>query len=77
AAEAGVNRFAYFGPNDSRTRPWCADRVGALFTRAQIDEVPSDVGPQPPSLYGGGYGCRHAWVPVPEEQAGDFPRWRR
>jgi hypothetical protein len=55
--------FAYMGPVDSVTRPFCLQHVGKVYTRAQIDELDNgqlgDV-----FLTGGGYGCRHQFVEV-------------
>ncbi len=64
ASEAGFAYFEFSGPRDTLTRPWCADRVGYRFTVPQMDREPSDVGPQPPSVWAGGYRCRHRWVPL-------------
>jgi hypothetical protein len=74
--DAGAELFLFDGPMDTLTRPWCADRVGKLFTRAEVDEVANDTGPNPPSAYGGGFNCRHRWVPVPRSEWRRFPRWQ-
>lgn len=55
--------FLYAGPADSRTREFCADRVGKVFSRAEIDEM--DNGQLPDVMIsGGGYNCRHTWKRV-------------
>jgi hypothetical protein len=55
--------FAYMGPVDSVTRPFCLQHVGKVYTRAQIDDLDNgqlgDV-----FLTGGGYQCRHVWQQV-------------
>jgi hypothetical protein len=55
--------FAYIGPNDDKTREFCEERVGKVYTRAEIDDMDNgqldDV-----FLTGGGYNCRHVWSAV-------------
>ncbi len=54
------DRFVYLGPNDAKTRPFCAGLVGEVRTREQISELSN--GQIPNSLLtGGGYNCRHVW----------------
>lgn len=65
AEDAGVDVFLYEGPVDSLTRDWCARRVGKLFRRDELDREENETGPQPPSVFGGGYNCRHRWTAVP------------
>lgn len=74
--EAGRQWFMYDGPLDDLTRPWCLPRVGRLFRVAELDEDENDTGPQPPSVYGGGWNCRHRWIPIDDDEARDWPRWR-
>lgn len=64
STEAGVEWFLYDGPKDKLTRPYCDARVGKRFTLAMLDATPNDVGPNPPSLYCGGYNCRHRLTPL-------------
>jgi len=53
--------FVYLGPLDQVTREWCEERVGKVFSRAEIDEM--DNGQLPtPMLTSGGYNCRHAFT---------------
>jgi hypothetical protein len=55
--------FKYVGPRDRKTRPFCAERVGRIYTRAAIDEM--DNGQlKPVATFGGGYNCRHSWAPL-------------
>lgn len=64
ATGADDEAFLYSGPIDGLTRPFCLDRVGRVFSRARIDEM--DNGQLDNTLItGGGYNCRHTWVPVP------------
>src|SRR5574343_79348 len=78
AAGAGFEFFLYDGPVDQLTRAWCRQRVGRVFTREEMDDTPNDTGPNPPSVYGGGYNCRHRWVPVSSEDVrrGRYRRFR-
>lgn len=55
--------FLYVGPVDARTRDWCLDRVGQVYTRAAIERL--DNGQLPNAfLTGGGYNCRHTFLAV-------------
>jgi hypothetical protein len=55
--------FLYTGPDDEKTRDFCAERVNKVFTRAEIDAMDngqlSNV-----FLTGGGYNCRHRFMEV-------------
>jgi hypothetical protein len=55
--------YAYMGPADEKTRDFCLEHVGKVYTREQIDELDNgqlnDV-----FLTGGGYNCRHQWMEV-------------
>jgi hypothetical protein len=75
AVESGYEWFLFDGPLDGLTRPWCDERVGFLFHVSEMDEVPNDTGPQPPSRYGGGWRCRHRWVAVHASRIRDYPRF--
>lgn len=50
--------FYYAGPLDTKTRKFCRDRVGKVFTRAQLESADNGQLPNP-LLTGGGYNCRH------------------
>lgn len=55
--------FLYQGPDDEKTRDFCQERVGKVFTRAEIDQM--DNGQLDNAfLTGGGYNCRHQWMEV-------------
>lgn len=55
--------FAFLGPADKKTRPFCHARVGKVFTRDQIHDMDNG---QLPNVFltGGGYNCRHQWIAV-------------
>lgn len=55
--------FLYAGPLDKKTREFCVERVGKVFSRAEIEEM--DNGQIGDVLTtGGGYNCRHTWKRV-------------
>ena len=74
-SEAGAEWWLFDGPQDSLTRPWCARHLGYRFTGPQIAALRNDTGPQPPSLYAGGYNCRHRWVALFGDEINQFPAW--
>jgi len=59
--------FLYAGPIDDKTRPWCLERVGKVFLRAEIEAMDNGQLPNP-MVTGGGYNCRHSFMAV-ESQA--------
>ncbi len=61
--EGGLDKFEYFGPKDKRNSPFCAARVGKIFSKAEVDAMKNPAG-LPVKLYGGHFGCRHTFVPV-------------
>ena len=68
AKDAGYNRFLYAGPIDDKIRPFCLDRVYKIYTRDEIDSMNNG---QIDEVFisGGGYNCRHKWIPVPDDFA--------
>jgi len=66
-------KFTYDGPDDVLTRPWCHRMLalaasGKVWTRAQIASLVSDKDrgtsqPRNVLLTGGGWGCRHQFLP--------------
>ena len=50
--------FVYVGPVDTRMREFCADLVGKVRTRADIDKMDNGQLPNV-MLTGGGHNCRH------------------
>jgi hypothetical protein len=59
--------FMYSGPVDTKTRDWCMEHVGKIYTREAIDGLSNG---QLPNVFltGGGWNCRHVWMAV-ESQA--------
>lgn len=64
AASAGLALFWYTGPEDSLTRPFCGVAVGLVFDSDQIAALDNAQGAGAPLVAGGGYNCRHTFVPV-------------
>lgn len=62
AEKAQIKHFKYIGVNDSLTRPWCLDHLNDIKTKKQWEQLTNNVGPNPPSRYGGGYNCRHRLI---------------
>jgi hypothetical protein len=59
--------FLYTGPVDGRTREWCLQRVGKVYTRREIEQM--DNGQLPNALVtGGGYNCRHSFLAVASDE---------
>lgn len=56
-------KVLYVGPQDSRNRPFCAARVGKIFTMEEALAWDNGQG-LPAVIYCGGYGCRHFLQPV-------------
>ena len=73
---AGVEYFLYDGPKDGRNRPFCAKLVGKRLTKKQLRNLRNDVGPQPPSIWAGGYGCRHRLVALDTDELSQYPAYR-
>jgi hypothetical protein len=75
--EAGVEWFAYIGPDDPSTREWCRHWVGrrgtlAMF-EASADQWKHGSQPGPVEVYRGGYNCRHDLVPLFAEDLANCP----
>ena len=62
----GIQDFIYRGPLDIKTRPFCRKLVGKSFTRKQIDAMNNGTRLQPVSKFGGGWNCRHFFIPSPQ-----------
>lgn len=65
--KGGVITARYSGVLDSITRAFCARNVGKVETWDYWDSIQNDVSPNPPSIYGGGFNCRHQIFPYSEE----------
>lgn len=66
--EGDLLMWAYVGPTlDGITRPFCGELRGRYFTRDQVGRLDNhQPGTGHPSISGGGYNCRHAWIQLPE-----------
>jgi hypothetical protein len=71
ADESGVPiGFAYGGPDDGLTRPFCAVCVGHWFSPELVRGLDNGQNGLPhPLESGGGYNCRHQWLAVPQAVA--------
>lgn len=69
--QQGVKRYRYAGGIIDKTRPFCAELDGGVFTEEEIrdiwDSTWSGQAPGDPFVVRGGYNCRHFWVPVEDE----------
>lgn len=77
AKEAGVEWFAYLGPDDGKTREWCDHWVGMRGKISDFQKTANQWGrakqPGPVEFWRGGYNCRHRLEPVFGKFAEDFP----
>lgn len=68
AEENDIEEYAYVGPDDDVIRDWCSHWVGLRGTPEEFEETAEDWGrdkqPGPVMVYGGGYNCRHRFVPI-------------
>jgi hypothetical protein len=70
AEDLGIDSFRYTGPNDNKTRVFCKGllkRRPAIYTRSEILALDNGQG-LPVSTHGGGFNCRHTWVPVASKE---------
>jgi hypothetical protein len=71
AQESGLDLvYLYVGPDDAKTRPFCAALVGKAVTEAKLATLDNGMD-LPAADYCGGYGCRHSWAPMPLQDALD------
>lgn len=63
AGDDPETRFAFIGPVDRKTRDFCKQHVGKVYTRAEIDALDNG---QIDNVFltGGGYNCRHVWTEI-------------
>ena len=62
--------YAYAGPRDGITRPFCSAVVSRWWSRELASRLDNGVAGLPhPIESGGGYNCRHRWLIVPEAVA--------
>ncbi len=64
---AGVTRLIYTGPKDIKNRPFCQTHIGKSYTRDEIAKLDNGTKLMPVSRFGGGWNCRHIWMPDPTE----------
>lgn len=79
--ELSLDYFIYSGTEMSRTRPFCEERVGKIFTRAEVESWTNQVWDgknknYDPFLDCGGYNCRHKLDAIDGATA-EFIRKRR
>lgn len=79
--ELNLDYFIYSGTEMSRTRPFCEERVGKIFTRAEVESWRNQVWEgknknYDPFLDCGGYNCRHKLDAIDAATA-EFIRKRR
>ena len=72
ATDAGIEKFIYWGPKDSITRPWCGKCLAKNVprTKAEIDALPkspSNTSGASNFIGRGGWNCRHVWTPAVTE----------
>lgn len=59
----GFDKWLYVGPIDNKTRPFCLEKVGGVYTTEEIDKWPIEDGSGlDPWVYGAGWNCRHVLV---------------
>jgi len=70
---AGIKNFTYRGPKDIKNRPFCLAKIDKLYTLKDIHAMDAELKqlsktPLLPALrYGGGWNCRHVWMPWPAD----------
>lgn len=71
AEQVGLDLFLYDGPDDALTRDFCnevLDRDPPIYTLEEIQALDNGSGLDVLTS-GGGFNCRHQWVPISEEFA--------
>lgn len=66
AEDLGMDRFLYYGTLISKSRKFCRQRAGKVYTKDQIQSWKYKwAGKAGPAMtHRGGYNCRHHWQPV-------------
>ena len=69
ASDAGIDTFLYYGNLMATSRPFCIERAGKKYTKAEIDGWTFKwKGKSGPAMtHRGGYNCRHHWMPYRKE----------
>ena len=65
--QAGLKIFTYRGPKDVKNREFCAPKVGKQFTLPEIKAMNNGTKLMPVIVYGGGWNCRHIFVPIAQQ----------
>lgn len=60
--------YAYEGPGDANTRPFCRPLLGTAYSEAGMAALDNGQGLSV-AAFGGGYNCRHVWVPTTIDEA--------
>jgi hypothetical protein len=72
AQEFELDLFLYYGANDKITRDFCQEtleeRDPPIYTIDEIKQMDNGQGLDV-LTYGGGYNCRHQWIPISEQRA--------
>lgn len=72
AKALGLELFEYMGQLDDATRPFCeellTERKPPIYSLDEILAMPEQQGLSV-LVSGGGYNCRHSWIPITEEKA--------
>jgi len=63
--ESGAILYLYAGPDDAAARPYCAALAGLVVEESALANTPNAQGLNP-TVYCGGYNCRHSLIPVNE-----------
>lgn len=66
AQNVSADEFLYLGPYDNKTRPFCAELVGGVYRKSEIEEMDNGQSGDVMSDCGG-YNCRHHLLAVPDE----------
>lgn len=81
ASDNGIDEYAYVGPDDQVTRDWCSHWVGRRGTIDEFEETSDRWGrqsqPLPVIVYGGGYNCRHRFIPITSRNRDRYERGPR
>jgi hypothetical protein len=60
---AGLSLMRYTGPVDRITREFCLENLGRIESLNYWEMLQNPTGPNPASVYCGGFNCRHRLLP--------------
>ncbi len=63
AVLAGLDDYLYFGPDSEKSRPFCREHVGHIYSLQELETMNNGQG-LPVQKYCGGYNCLHELIPV-------------